>query len=768
MSADFSEDHNAMHDGAARFAADVFGPANLRALRDTADGCDRQALSQTIKNGWLSILVAEELGGTGQDVFAAAIVCQAFGAELSNIPAASSMAALAAVAQVPHWHKHRAFTDSIAGKAVILPALAGLNISASALKGADGGGLVCNRSAGGAAFINGTRRLVHAGAAADYFLVEIDDIAGAMLALVRRDYPGLQIVTQRTIDGGSLIDLEFGNCVFGGEDIVFESIDSRAIAKSMRARLHILLAAELAGLMETAISRTLEHMRTREQFGKPLGSFQALQFRMADVHMQMSLSRALTFEAARLCSDASQSSAITASAAFAKAANAAVTAARTMIQIHGAMGFTDEHDAGLYLKRILTLSNAYGSAAANRKTVAAQTLRSDDTAPVRFREDNPADITFRSEVRNWLDENLPDHLRNMPTRPSHEDAQWWHRKMYERGWVAPAWPKQYGGMEATIPQRIILIDEMANAGAPEISGQALGHLGPIMQRFGTPAQKAQHLPGMISGDVLWCQGYSEPSSGSDLASLRTRAVRDGDDFIINGQKIWTTWGHYAHWMFALVRTNPDVKKQAGITFILIDMKTPGITPRGIRTITGEDEFAEVFFDDVRVPVSNVVGDIDGGWTVATALLEQERLNGSNPQKAGHLLGKVKRAARHSGMIDDAAFRDRLVSAEIDYVALCATYAQIVRTTERDIRTNADYAFAKLIAAELQQELCELLIQALGAEGTIAGSLDLGTESLPGDRLHPGITYLQNRRATIYGGTSEVQRLLMSRRVLGLK
>ena len=768
MSADISEDQSALRDGAERFAADVFGPANLRDLRDAPDGANPDAMARAAQDGWLSILVTEEYGGAGQDVFAAALVCQAFGAHLSNIPAAPAMAALAAVAQVPHWREQQAFRDAMEGKATILPALAGLNTVASELKGADQGGLVCSRSAGGAAFVNGVRKLVHAGGAADFFLVEVDDAAGAMLALVRCDYPGLRVETRRTVDGGSLMDLHFENCVFGGGDIVFESIESRHIAASTRTTLNVLLAAELAGLMETAIERTLEHLRTREQFGRPLGSFQALQFRMADVHMQMSLSRALTFETARLASEASASAGTTAAAAFAKAAEAAITATRTMIQMHGAMGFTDEHDAGLYLKRATTLANAYGTAAGRRKTVAAQTLGHDEAAPIRFREDTEEDAKFRSEVRTWLDANLPDRLRNLPTRPSPQDAEMWHKKLYERGWVAPAWPKQYGGMEATIPERIILIDELANAGAPEISGQALGHLGPILQRFGTPEQKAQHLPGMISGEVLWCQGYSEPSSGSDLASLRTRAVRDGDDFIINGQKIWTTWGHYADWMFCLVRTNPDVKKQAGITFILIDMKTPGITPRGIRTITGEDEFAEVFFDDVRVPVANVVGEIDDGWTVATALLEQERLNGSNPQKAGHLLGKTKRAARHSGMIDDPAFRDRLVRAEIDYVALCATYAQIVRTTEKDIRTNADYAFAKLIAAELQQEICELMVEALGAEGAITGSLDLGAENRTIDRLYPGITYLQNRRATIYGGTSEVQRLLMSRRVLGLK
>ena len=768
MSADLSEDHIALRDGAARFAAATFGADKLRAMREFPDGFDRESWRAIQDNGWTTILLDEEYGGAGQDVYSAALVCQAFGAELSNAPAGPAMATLAALSTIPHFRSHKAFAEAAAGKAIILPALAGLSRELSDLKGADQGGLVCNRSAGGSAFVNGTRRLVHAGSAADYFLLEVDDAGGAMLAIIRRDYPGLTVTQRRTIDGGTVTDLEFRNCPFSGADIEFESIPSRNAASQLRATLKILLAAELAGLMESAIARTLEHLRTREQFGRPLGSFQALQFRMADVHMQMSLSRALTFESARLIGEQQTSSEVTAAAAFAKAAETAITTARTMIQMHGAMGFTDEHDAGLYLKRAVSIANAYGSAANHRNAVAARTLGTHEAEPIRFREDTAEDKRFRGEVRDWLAASLPDRLRNLPTRPTHQDAEWWHRQLYERGWIAPAWPKEYGGMQASIPERIILIEELANAGAPETSGQAIGHLGPILQRFGTPDQKAQHLPGMISGEVLWCQGYSEPSSGSDLASLRTRAVRDGDDFVINGQKIWTTWGHYADWMFALVRTNPDVKKQAGITFILIDMKTPGITPRGIRTITGEDEFAEVFFDDVRVPVSNVVGEIDNGWTVATALLEQERLNGSNPQKAGHLLTKVKRAARHSGMIDDAAFRDRLVSAEIDYVALCATYAQIVRTTERDIKTNADYAFAKLIAAELQQDLCELLVEALGAEGAIAGSIDLGSENLPDDRLFPGTVYLQNRRATIYGGTSEVQRLLMTRRVLGLK
>jgi hypothetical protein len=365
-------------------------------------------------------------------------------------------------------------------------------------------------------------------------------------------------------------------------------------------------------------------------------------------------------------------------------------------------------------------------------------------------------------VAQWLEANLPARLRNLPVRPSFEEASWWHRKLFERGWIAPNWPREFGGMGASVAQQIILYEEFGAIGAPELSGQAIYHLGPILQTFGTPEQKARHLPGMVSGDVLWCQGYSEPSSGSDLASLRTRAVRDGEHFIVNGQKIWTTWGHHADWMYALVRTNPAVKKQAGISFLLLDMTTPGITRRPIRTIAGDDEFSEVFFDNVRVPAENIVGAVDDGWKVANAVLEKERLNGANPQKCVKLLVTVKAAATASGLIDDDSFRDRLVRAEIDVVALNATFAQIVDVVETGSRSNADFAFAKLVSADLQQDLCDLLIEAFEADAAVAQEIEAA-----GERVFPALTYLQTRRATIYGGTAEIQRTLIARRVLGL-
>jgi alkylation response protein AidB-like acyl-CoA dehydrogenase len=747
MSVILNDDQLAVREGAQRFAAANFGPARRKALRETADGFDRDALKKSADDGWLAITVDADHGGAGQGLQEACLVAEAFGRELAPVPAASVIASLKALEFFGNAAESiRA--AATAGDSLLSPVLCNGKASINATR------------SGAGYRLSGLAKGVCDPASAAVFLVECNLEGSPALALVARDAAGVSIVSRRIADGGSGGEIKVTDASVDA-GLVLAGEAAAACLAQLRMQISVLSAAELIGIMEVVLARTVEHLKTRQQFGRPLGSFQSLQFRMADVHSAVSLSRALTYEAARLADAGAAAAGLTASIAIAKSSEAAILATRTFIQMLGAMGFTDEHDAGLYLKRALVLTTAFGTALDHRRAIGNVTLAS-DAKEIRFREDSADDRAFRQQVREWLDANLPKELRHLPTRPTFEEAGFWHRKLYERGWIAPNWPKQYGGMEGTVAQQIILAEELGRIGAPEISGQAIGHFGPILQAFGTPEQKQAHLPQMLSGEKIWCQGYSEPSSGSDLASLRTRAVADGDHLVINGSKIWTTWAHYADWMFCLVRTNPDVKKQEGLTFVMIDMKTKGINPRPIRTITGEDEFAEVFFDDVRVPLSNVIGKIDGGWKVATALLEKERLNGANPQKCSYLLGKVKTAARSSGAIEDPAFRDRLVRAEIDYVALCATYAQIVKITETDTRTNADFAFAKLVAAELLQELCELMMLALGADGASIEAVDIG-----GVPLNPGLTYLQTRRATIYGGTAEIQRMLMARRVLGL-
>ncbi len=380
-----------------------------------------------------------------------------------------------------------------------------------------------------------------------------------------------------------------------------------------------------------------------------------------------------------------------------------------------------------------------------------------------FRHDSPDEAAFRAEVRTWLAANLPAALRGRTNRPPPAELMPWYRMLSRKGWIAPHWPKQHGGMGATLNQQIVMTEELAQVGAPQLPAQGLNHIGPILIEFGTAAQKARHLPPIIEGSVIWAQGYSEPGAGSDLASLATRATLEGDHFIVHGQKIWTTWGHHSDWMFALVRTAPQAQpRQAGISFLLLDLHSPGITIRPIKTIAGDDEFSEVFFDNVMVPAENLVGKLNDGWRIANALLGHERLGTSNPQFALMALERIKTMARASGVMADPTFQDRLAAASINVIALAALFSHAVELTNRQHGLGPDSSIIKIFGSELLQALDELLIEAAGshaaAEQPIATDFGVVDVSTP---------FLQVRRATIYGGSSEIQRNIVARRVLNL-
>lgn len=383
--------------------------------------------------------------------------------------------------------------------------------------------------------------------------------------------------------------------------------------------------------------------------------------------------------------------------------------------------------------------------------------------PISFTADSPEDRAFRLEVRAWLADTLPDRLRGLSTRPRFEDAQWWYGKLAERGWAALHWPREWGGAEAGPDRQIILREELARAGAPEISSQGLNHIGPILMRFGTAAQKRRHLPKILSGEVTWCQGYSEPGAGSDLAGLATRAVPEGAEFVVTGRKIWTTWAHHAQWMFLLARTDPDApRKQAGIGFLLVDLSSAGITVRPIRTIAGDDEFAEVLLDGVRVPRGNLVGGVGDGWRIANALLAHERLGTASPAACYDALRRVRAVARANGAIDDAAFRDRLAGAEIEVAGLAAAHARAAALARAGQALGADAAVLKIVATETLQNVVDLLYETAGAEAAVSGRIET-----PDGPVEVAAMMLQCRRATIYGGTSEIMRDIVARRVLGL-
>jgi alkylation response protein AidB-like acyl-CoA dehydrogenase len=380
-----------------------------------------------------------------------------------------------------------------------------------------------------------------------------------------------------------------------------------------------------------------------------------------------------------------------------------------------------------------------------------------------FSDDDPADRAFRAEVRDWIAANCPKELRDRPLRIDPPELKPWHRRLYERGWIAPHWPKEVGGMGATLTQQIILFEEMSRIGAPTPYPHGLSFIGPLIIDAGTPEQKAKHLPGILTGEVTWCQGYSEAGAGSDLASLSTRAVLDGDSFVVNGHKMWTTNGHFADWMFALVRTDPQAKpRHAGITMLLIDLKSPGITVRPIETIRGDSEFAEEFFVDARVPKENMLGALNGGWQVANKLLGSERFTTGHPRNAAVILNKARQIAEYTGAIRDPAFQHRLALLEIDLLAFSAFYRHAASLQSHGKAPLAMAPVIKIAGGELGQQASELMVDAAGPLGAGAADIMVGNTA-----LNPAADLFEMRRVTVGSGTVEVQRNIIAKRVLDL-
>ena len=380
-----------------------------------------------------------------------------------------------------------------------------------------------------------------------------------------------------------------------------------------------------------------------------------------------------------------------------------------------------------------------------------------------FRHDSTAEAAFRKEVRTWLEANLPPSLRGRTARPAPAELMPWYRKLSERGWIAPHWPKVHGGMGASLNEQIILTEELARVAAPQLPLQGLNHIGPILMKFGSDEQKARHLPPILRGDVIWAQGYSETGAGSDLASLTTRAVLGGDKFVVNGQKVWQTWGHHSDWMFTLVRTDPNAeRKQAGISFLLIDLKSPGIRQRPIVTIAGDDELSETFFDDVAVPAENLVGPLHGGWAIANDLLSHERLAIANPQYALEAIARIEALGRANGAIESPVFQDRLAQVRIKVVTQAALFSHAAGLTAHGRHLGAEASILKLVATDNLQSIVDLLVEVAGTHGA-----DLRRQPTAGDDVDVTQLFLQSRRASIYGGSSEILRNIVARRVLNL-
>jgi alkylation response protein AidB-like acyl-CoA dehydrogenase len=393
---------------------------------------------------------------------------------------------------------------------------------------------------------------------------------------------------------------------------------------------------------------------------------------------------------------------------------------------------------------------------------------------------SPADDAFRADIRAWLDAHLPQALRAKVLdhkRLSRDDYASWHKLLGTRGWSVVAWPKEYGGPGWDATQRHIWDEECARIGAPGVLPFGVSMVAPVIMKYGSEAQKTYYLPRILDGTDWWCQGYSEPGSGSDLASLRTRAERQGDHYVVNGQKTWTTLGQFADMMFCLVRTDTGAKKQEGISFLLIDMKTPGITVRPIITLDEDHEVNEVFLEDVKVPVENLVGEENRGWTYAKYLLGHERTGIARVGQSKRELVFLKRLAAGQkkggvSLLNDALFSAKIAALEIEMMALEVTVQRVVASEANGRGPGPEASMLKIKGTEVQQALTELMVEAVGPQAAAFDPAYLEGErehSLAGDDdAAPLAAYYFNfRKTSIYGGSNEIQKNIIAQMILGL-
>src|ERR1700760_4650480 len=391
---------------------------------------------------------------------------------------------------------------------------------------------------------------------------------------------------------------------------------------------------------------------------------------------------------------------------------------------------------------------------------------------------SPEEEAFRQEVRAFIDEartQLPKNLGAPEAADrTKDDYLAWHKLLYKKGWVAPLWPKQYGGTGWNVTQRYIFNEETAAADMPTTLPFGLSMVAPVIFNFGNDEQKKKYLPRILSGEDWWCQGYSEPGAGSDLANLRTKAVREGDHYIVNGQKTWTTLAQFADMIFCLVRTDPNVKQQEGITFLLIDMKTPGVTVKPIIVLDGAHEVNEVFFDNVKVPVENRVGEENKGWTYAKFLLVNERsgiAGVARSKKAIERLKEIGRAELIDGkpLIETDEFARKIAETEIELSALEFTELRTLAQESKGQMAGPESSILKIKGTEIQQRITELTVEAIGYYAYPYDRFFGDNEYAPGPDYAVGQAghYFNMRKVSIFGGSNEIQRGIIAKAVLGL-
>ena len=617
--------------------------------------------------------------------------------------------------------------------------------------------------------LSGEKHFVTPGHGADGWFVFAKDRDGLALFWVPAGLHGARLLDQPRIDGTTMCSLVLDKVAVPQSNKLASGEAAQSAIQRANEVARIAQGAELLGVARRALEITLEYLGTRVQFGKTIGSFQALQHRMVDAYIQTELAAACIEDALGAIDRGHTTLAAAASRIKARCAHTALLVTRLAIQFHGAIGYTDECDVGLYFKRALGLSSWLGGAAAHRQRFFELQPRANihseqhakvDVFPREADWERMSETEFRQMVRGFVEKYYPRELRYPPRRLQWHEIKDWYHTLARQGWIAPAWPKSFGGMSLPPDKLLAFFEELEAYGVARTPDQGIITIGPVLIRFGTQEQQERFLPKIISGEHIWCQGYSEPNAGSDLASLRTEAVLNGGEFVVNGQKIWTTLAHNSTHIYLLVRTDKSVKKQAGISFLLVDLATPGITVRPIRNIAGDEEFCEVFFENVRVPAANLVGGLNQGWSIAKALLGFERIFVGSPQQSLYALGQVQSLAETRGLFSDRSFVARYSELLLDVADLSAAYTYFADIVKRGEALPPKVSLLKIWATETYSRVSMLLVEVADEYGGSVGSARF--DSL---ELNPLAPLLNATVTTIYSGTNEIQRNILAKQVL---
>ena len=764
-----------LQDSANDYLAGSHAPARLRGWIGRVRPVERALWRGMAELGWTALMLPEEMGGSGLGLREACALSEVMGERLFAEP-------FVACCVLPSVLLAASEADSVAsGREQLAGWLQSGERLLSFAWQERAGQLDIERGACQLenGVLNGGKLFVSGCEPDSVLLVQAQEAGQPVLVAVAADAPGVSC-EHFAAGVGSQTHVRFAQAPLLFIEPLLRGEAAERVAGQALVAGRIALSAELSGLAIGCLRQTIDYVSQRVQFGRPIGAFQTVQHRCVDLYIEGLLARA-AWQHALDCYEQTPLSDTTlaaSNAAKARCGTNAVTTGRQSVQLHGAMGFAEEVDIGLYLRAALFGSAWLGSAQTHRRLFAerhpalrneelndcalAGVALSDSSDPRKWSDDE-----FRLRLRRWLDAHYPKHLRQNDRRPflrlRGDDLCNWLRLLNEHGWRAPGWPREYGGMGISFRKQMIYQQEMERAGVGRIIDNGETQLGPTLMKWGTEEQRAYYLPRILRCDDVWCQGYSEPGAGSDLASLRTQAVLEGDEYVVNGQKIWSTHALDCTHIFTLVRTGKFEKKQQGISFLLIDLKAPGVSIRPIANIAGENEFCEVFFDAVRVPAVNLVGELHQGWSVAKALLGHERIWLGSSVMAGSALDLAERLVVQLGLGNDRGVLDRLAALQADLHDYRRLYAQVCDRIANDgAEPGAEASVLKVYVSELLQRITEFNVEIGGEYGGVVGDIRIGDVDTD---LHWSL--MMARPVTIYAGANEIQRDILAKAVLNL-